>query len=103
MSLRWNVARTRALPDGARARLVDALGSRLTAEGDLLVHVSTDRSQHTNRELARERLAALVRQARAPRKARRPTRPSKGSQQRRLASKKQRGERLRARGVGGDD
>lgn len=103
VSLRWNVATTRALDPEPRARLLAALGPRLTAGGELLVHVSTDRSQHANREHARSRLADIVRAARKPRKSRRPTRPTHGSQLRRLTAKKARGDRLKARGGGRDD
>ncbi|MBM4391529.1 MAG: aminoacyl-tRNA hydrolase [Deltaproteobacteria bacterium] len=103
VSLRWNVATTRALDGEARARLVAALGSRLTAAGELLVHVGTDRSQHANREEARARLAEIVRAARKPRKSRRPTRPTRGSQLRRLGAKKARADRLKNRGGGHDD
>lgn len=103
VSLRWNVTCTLALDEPSRARLITALGSRLTRGGDLVVHVSTERSQHTNREIARERLAGVVRAARVPRVPRRATKPSKGSKLRRLHAKKQRGERLKARVPGSDE
>lgn len=103
VSLRWNVQGTTAISDEAKARLVVALGSRLTDSGDIIVHVSTERSQLSNREIARERLAGLVRTARIPKVPRRKTKPSFGSKLRRLDAKKQRGDRLRSRRSGGED
>ncbi len=97
ITLRWNVQESE-LPEPIRARLLERLGSRLTSDGELVVHASSNRSQLRNREEARERLAEIVRQALVRQKARRPTRPTKGSQKRRIQSKKQRGERKRLRG-----
>ena len=103
VTLRWNVRTSAALDDEARARLMERLGPKLTLDGDVMVSVSDDRSQLTNRELARERLAALVRGARVVQKSRRPTRPTRGSKERRLTAKKSRGARLRERGAGEHD
>jgi ribosome-associated protein len=98
VTLRWNVPRSAALDEAARARVLELLGPRLTREGDLLVSVSDDRSQLVNRGLARERLAALVAGALHVPRTRRATRPTRGSQERRIAAKKRRGARLRDRG-----
>lgn len=103
VSLRWNVHTSRALDDEARARLVAALASRLTAAGDVVVHVSTERSQHANREIARERLSSILRAARQRPKARRPTRPTRAADRQRLSAKKQRKARIGQRKVGDDD
>ncbi|MSQ03633.1 MAG: aminoacyl-tRNA hydrolase [Myxococcales bacterium] len=97
VTLRWNVRTSVALPDEARAWLLAKLAARLTLEGEVMVSVSDERSQLLNRQLARERLAALIRAARVVPKARRPTRPTWGSRQRRLTSKKSRSDRLQAR------
>ena len=72
--------------------------------GRLVVTASEHRSQHRNRVAARERLAGLVRSGLAPPPApRRPTRPTRGSQRRRLDAKKQRGQTKALRGrVDGD-
>ena len=78
VTLRWNVTMSAALSDEAKAKLVERLGKRVTLAGEIIVHVSDDRSQLTNRELARERLAAAVRAARVEATPRRPTRPSRG-------------------------
>ena len=65
-------------------------GSRLTADGDILITASEHRTQEQNRQAARARLLELVERALRPPKHRRPTRPSRASRQRRLESKKRR-------------
>ena len=97
VTLRWNVRTSEALSEEARERLLFRLATRLTLEGDVMLSVSTERSQLTNRELARERMVKIVRAARVVQKARRPTRPSRASKERRLTAKKSRGARLRSR------
>ena len=99
VTLRWSPARSAALSEAQRERLLLRLASRLTKEGELVLHVDTSRSQAANREEARARLAEVVREAlKVPRK-RRKTRPTRGSQRRRVEAKKQRGDvkRLRRR------
>ncbi len=99
VTLRWNAAETRALRPELRARLLRRLGPRLTQRDQLVVHAQRFRSRGRNRELARERLAELVREALVVRKTRRPTRQSRASKERGLAAKKRRGavKRMRAR------
>ena len=83
-----------ALSDTQRARLL----SRLPAPVVRVV-ASEHRSQHRNRVAARERLVDLLREALAPPPPqRRPTRPTRGSKQRRLDAKKQRGRTKSLRG-----
>jgi ribosome-associated protein len=98
VELEWDVAASTALDEVQRARLLRRLASRLVA-GRLVVDASEHRSQHRNRVAARERLAAVVREALAPPPpARRPTRPTRGSKERRLEAKRQRGETKALRG-----
>lgn len=69
----------------------------------LTVAASEHRAQLANREAARERMVALLREAVAPPpKPRRPTRPSRGAKERRLAEKKRQSQRKRDRRVDGD-
>jgi len=97
VTLHWSVATSTALDEPRRARLLAKLAGRLTAEGVLAIDVDTERSQHRNRELARERLAALVDEAlRIPRR-RVPTRATRASQRRRLSEKARRGDTKRSR------
>jgi ribosome-associated protein len=87
-----------ALSATQRERAVAALAGRLVG-GRVSVVASEHRSQLRNRAAARERLEALLREALAPPPpTRRATRPTRGSQQRRLAGKKRRGEVKSGRG-----
>jgi ribosome-associated protein len=90
------------LTDAQRARLAERLAPRLV-DGLLTIAASEHRQQLRNRQAARERLAAVLRAALAPPPtARRRTRPSRGSQERRIRAKKQRGELKRSRRPGWD-
>jgi ribosome-associated protein len=98
VELSFDVAATSALSDTLKARALERLGSRLV-DGVLTVAASEHRSQWRNREAARTRLAAVLRDAiAAPPRQRRPTRPSKGAVRRRLDDKKRRSETKRLRG-----
>jgi ribosome-associated protein len=80
------------LTDAQRDRLAGALGSRLV-DGVLTIAASEHRQQLRNRQAARERLAAVLRAALAPPpRPRRRTKPTRGSQERRIEAKKQRGQ-----------
>ncbi|MGY1706493.1 alternative ribosome rescue aminoacyl-tRNA hydrolase ArfB [Geodermatophilus sp. SYSU D00697] len=83
--------------DAQRQRLAARLGDRLVG-GVVTVVASEHRQQLRNRQAARERLAAVLRAALAPPPpARRRTKPTRGSQERRIQAKKQRGELKRSR------
>jgi ribosome-associated protein len=92
VELRWDVARSPALSEPLRARALDRLGSRLE-DGVLTIVASEHRSQWQNRTAARARLRSLLADAlEPPSPARRPTRPSRAAQQRRVENKRRRGE-----------
>lgn len=97
VELRWDVVNTTAMGPAQRQRVLDRLASRITKDGVLVLQSSEQRSQHQNREAAYARLAALVGEAIQPPKVRRPTRATRGSKERRLEAKKQRGETKRLR------
>jgi len=85
------------LTETQRRRLVERLGERLV-DGVLTIAASEHRQQLRNREAARARLAAVLRAAvAAPPPARRKTKPTRGSKERRITAKKQRGETKRLR------
>ena len=95
--LSYDVARSPSLPEHLRARALERLAGRLV-DGVLTVAASEHRSQLQNREAAEQRLAQVLRGAVAPPPARRrATKPSRGAQQRRLDSKKQRSQLKRER------
>src|SRR3954465_14756050 len=103
VELVYDVAGSGALTEPRRARALRNLaGQRVGGTG--VVVASEHRSQHRNRVAARERLADLLRAALAPPPPpRRPTRPTRGSQRRRLDAKRQRGQTKALRGrVRGD-
>ena len=97
VEVRWNVRRSGALSEEERARLCEALASRLDSEGTLRVVASDSRSQLRNREAAERRLAELVRRALVVPKKRKPTKPSRAAKEARLREKKHRSERKERR------
>ncbi|NES28582.1 aminoacyl-tRNA hydrolase [Micromonospora terminaliae] len=102
VELSFDLAGSPSVPEALRARALDRLANRLV-DGVLTVAASEHRAQLANREAARERLAALLREAVAPPpKPRRPTRPSRAAKERRLAEKKRQSQRKRDRRVDGD-
>lgn len=97
VELSYDVARAASVPDHLRARLLARLDGRLV-DGVVTIVASEHRSQLDNRRAARERLAQLLREAAAPPSpTRRPTRPTRGSKERRLDAKKRRGATKRGR------
>ena len=97
VQLRFDISRSVSLPPAVRERLQVLAGKRVSRAGVLVITAHRFRSQEQNRRDAVERLLALIREAATPRKARRPTRPTRASRQRRLESKRRRGEVKRAR------
>ena len=81
-----------SLPDDMKARLVILAGTRMTTDGVLIIDSREYRTQAQNREAARVRLVALLRLAATRPRPRRKTRPKAGVREKRLASKKLRGE-----------
>jgi ribosome-associated protein len=102
IELLWNLTTSRVLSEEQRARLRLRLASRLDSTGSVRVVASNRRSQQQNKQAADERLAALVRHALHVPKRRRPTRPSKAANDKRISEKKHRGEIKRARQADAD-
>lgn len=102
VQLSLDLGTTTALTDAQRARALAVLAPRL-AGTVLRVDSAEHRAQRRNRVAARERLAALLREALAPEVPRRATKPTRGSQRRRLQAKRQRSEVKRARRRPGRD
>ncbi|WP_294260511.1 alternative ribosome rescue aminoacyl-tRNA hydrolase ArfB [uncultured Sphingomonas sp.] len=91
VQLRFDVGASPNLPDRVKARLAMLAGSRMTEGGMLILRADAARSQEMNRREARERLIALIREATIVPKARRPTKPTRASQTRRVDAKARRG------------
>jgi len=105
VDLRFEAARSPALTPAVKARLKRLAGRRWTLDGALILHVEDTRSQARNREIARERLVELIRQALVAPRRRIATKPTYSSQRRRVDAKTKRGsiKSLRGRVDGSDD
>ncbi len=101
VQLRFDVRNSPSLPDAVRERLLRLAGKRVSEEGVLSIDARRFRTQEQNREDARERLSALIRQAIEPPKPRRPTKPSRAAKARRLESKRHHSQIKRLRGAVG--
>ena len=96
VELRFDVAAS-SLPEEVKERLGAIAGSKLTSDGVLLIDSREHRTQAQNREAARARLVTLLQHAARRPKTRRPTRPRAAAREKRLESKKRRGELKAAR------
>jgi ribosome-associated protein len=103
VELRFEAERSPHLSPAVKARLKKIAGRKWTLEGTLIVQVEDTRSQARNREIARERLAEMIRAALVAPKRRIATKPTLGSQRRRITAKVQRGEVKSLRGKVGDE
>jgi ribosome-associated protein len=97
VELRFDASASPALSAEVRERLAKLAGRRLTADGVLVIDAHRYRTRERNREDARARLVDLLRRAAKPPIPRRATRPTRASQERRLAGKRERAGTKRAR------
>jgi len=97
VQLRFNISENSSLPPDVRKRLFTLGGSKVTADGILVIHARRFRSQEQNRSDAIDRLVKLIRKAAVAPIIRRKTKPSPASRQRRLEAKRKRGEIKRHR------
>ena len=98
VTLRFFAQQSPHLTEAVKQRLQKIAGSKWTIDGTVVLQVDETRSQTRNREIAKERLVDLIRSAVVVQKRRRPTRPTKGSVERRLKGKKVRSEVKSLRG-----
>jgi len=91
VQLRFDARTSRSLPNDVSIRLQRLAGNRLTNEGVIVITANRHRSQDQNRDEARERLFAMIREAANPPPPRRATKPTKASRKRRVDSKVKRG------------
>jgi len=102
VELRFDIAAS-SLPDDVKRRLIALAGNRLAADGRILIDSRVFRGQLQNREAARDRLVALIRQAARRPKPRRPTKPKAAAREKRIDSKKRRSAVKALRGRARDD
>jgi ribosome-associated protein len=88
--LRWNLADTPSLPDEVKARFRAQQANRVTVEGEVVLSSQRYRDQERNRADCLEKLRELILAATLRPKVRRKTRPTRGSQERRLQEKRRR-------------
>ncbi|WP_108483738.1 alternative ribosome rescue aminoacyl-tRNA hydrolase ArfB [Oceaniglobus ichthyenteri] len=98
VELRFEAERSPNLPQPVKNRLRRLAGRRWTKDGALVLMVDETRSQARNRDIARDRLAALITEATKTPKRRIATRPTLGAKKRRLKAKKMRGDVKAMRG-----
>lgn len=99
VQLKFDAARSRALPPAARERLLELRDHRISADGVVVIKAQQFRSQEQNKAAALERLAELVRRALVVPKVRRATKPTLASKMRRLEEKTRRSRLKRERKV----
>ena len=95
--LRFRVEASAALGPRRRALVREKLASRLTRDGDLVLHASRHRERRRNLEDAAQRLAGILREALTPVAKRVPTKPTRASKRRRREGKERQSERKRER------
>ena len=97
IEISWNIARSGAVTDEQRARLLQKLSSRLSEDGAIRVVASDTRSQLRNREAAEQRLAETIAKALVVPRKRKPTKRPRAADEARLVEKKKHSERKRER------
>jgi ribosome-associated protein len=97
VTLRWPVASSTSLPEEVRARFLHRYARRISKQGDLLVTSQRFRDQGRNVADCLEKLRAMIAAIAQPPKRRKPTRPTRGSQERRLQAKQKRSQTKRLR------
>ncbi len=88
VELRFDIANSASLPDAIKQRLLARSDQRLTRDGELIISASRFRSQDRNREDARNRLLAWLREGMHVERPRIATRPGRGAVERRIKHKK---------------
>lgn len=92
-TLRWNPSQCDLLPSGWKKRFIDAYHNRITRDGEIVLQSERYRDQKKNIQDVRQRLVQMLLVCQHPPKKRRPTRPTKGSQRRRLQNKREQSEK----------
>jgi len=90
--LRWAILTSPSLPGDVRARFMQRYHTRITGDGDFLITSQEYRDQERNRQACLDRLTAMLLESALPPRPRRATKPTKGSQVRRVAAKRKAGQ-----------
>lgn len=97
VELRWNIDASPSFSDEEKAKIKEFLKNRINQNGELMIVAQKERSQTQNRALAMDRLQELVAEALTPETERKPTKPTKGSKEKRLEAKREQGEKRASR------
>ncbi|MGH8396921.1 MAG: alternative ribosome rescue aminoacyl-tRNA hydrolase ArfB [Gammaproteobacteria bacterium] len=97
VELRFDVVRSRSLPEPVKIRLMRLAGRRITTAGELIIFAQRFRTQERNRADAIQRLTDLISRAAEMPKPRKPTRPTRASKRRRLDGKRRQSNKKRLR------
>ena len=97
VQLRFHILDSPSLPDEVKERLLKLAGTRITSDGELIIQARRQRSQQKNRQDALAKFHRLVQKAMSIPKIRRPTKPTRTANLKRLESKRRRGETKRLR------
>ena len=103
VQLRWCVGAASVFSLEDKERIRRALAHRLNDADEIMIDVDEERSQAQNRETAGRRLRELVARALIPIKKRRPTRPTRSSQEKRITEKKKMGKKKQGRKLGAEN
>jgi ribosome-associated protein len=98
--LRWAMAASASVGEEVKARIRAAFPSRVTSDGSVVIASQEFRDQDRNREACATKLVEMIRRGLVSPKPRHPTRPTRGSKERRLAAKREQAERKGRRRVG---
>ncbi len=85
--LTWNCQASPSLPPGVKKRFLERFSNRLRSDGAIIISSDRFRDQKRNADDCREKLAAMIEEVRLAPIERRPTKPTRGSKERRLQSK----------------
>jgi ribosome-associated protein len=89
VELRFSISNSQILSEGEKSILMEKLASRITTDGELIVVSQDERTQLRNKLNCIEKFYELINKALTPRKKRKPTRPTKASQEKRIDKKRQ--------------
>jgi ribosome-associated protein len=101
--LHWDVAHSRTLPDDVRERFLSKYRRRVTKEGELVLQSQRFRDRGRNVAACTEKLRQMLLDVAMPPRRRRPTRPTRGSVEQRLTTKRRAGTRKRLRRTPGEE
>ena len=97
VQLRWNLLQSSCLDDKIKSLLINKLTAKLTNTGDLIISSEQARSQHMNKQNCIDKFIKCLQEAAHVPKARKKTKPTKGSKERRLKNKKMKSETKKLR------